>query len=166
MSGIVFSIILIVSILLQNSIVNQVSMLYGSADIMLLVLLSWMLHSEERHHLVWGIFTGLLVGISSALPIWLPIIGYTIVVGVINLLQRRVWQVPIWLLLTSTLMGTVLLYGVEVLYMWVVGIPFEFVTAFNLLVLPSVVLNLILVFPVYGFIGEIGKFIYPEKVEV
>lgn len=166
MSGVVFLIILIFSILLQNSIVNQVSMLYGSADIMLLVLLSWMLHAEERKHWVWGVLTGLLVGIASALPFWLPVIGYSFVVGVVYLLQRQVWQVPIWLLLTSTVLGTVLIYGFEILYLWVIGTPFEFSTVFNLLLLPSVVLNLILIFPVYGFIGEVEKMLYPEKVEV
>jgi len=166
MSGLIFLLILIFSILLQNSIVNQLSMLYGSADIMLLVLLSWMLHTEERQHWFWGVFTGVLVGISSALPFWMPIIGYSVVVGAVNLLQKLVWQVPIWLMLTSTLLGTVLVYGVEVLYLWVVGLPFEITTVFNLLLLPSVVLNLILIFPVYGFIGEVVKMLYPEKVEI
>ena len=166
MAGIVFLLILIISILLQNSIVNQVSMLYGSADIMLLVLLSWMLHAEERQHWLWGIVAGLFVGISSALPFWLPVIGYSVIVGLVYLLQRLVWQVPIWLLLTSTVLGTVLIYGFEMLYLWVIGTPFAFGTVFNLLILPSVVLNLILIFPVYGFIGEVEKMLYPEKVEV
>lgn len=166
MTGIVFFLLLVLSILLQNSIVNQVSVLYGSADLMMLVLISWMLQTEEQQYWGWGILTGFLVGISSALPIWLPIVGYTVIVGVITVLQRRVWQVPVWLLLTSTVVGTLLIYGFEMAYLWGAGITLDFYEVFNLLLLPSEVLNLILIFPVYAFTGEVVKMLYPEKVDV
>ena len=166
MSYIVVFFLMVIATLLQNSIVNQVSMLYGSADLVLLVLITWMLQSDEKQYWVVGGFAGFLIGLSSALPIWLPIIEYLAVVAMVTFFQRRVWQVPIWLLLTTTIISTGFIYGIELLYLSLEGAVFNFTDAFNLLMLPSIVLNLILSLPMYGVVGEITKLLYPEKVEV
>jgi hypothetical protein len=125
-----------------------------------------MLQSDQKQYWVWGAFVGFLIGISSALPFWLPMIGYTVVVGTVTLLQQRIWQVPVWLLLASTILGTIFIYGFEILYLWGTGISFDLIDVFNLLLLPSIVLNLVFVLPIYGIIGEVVKLLYPEKVEV
>ena len=166
MSYIVVFVLMLVAILLQNSIVNQISMLYGSADLVLLVLITWILQSDEKRFWGVGLIAGFFIGLASALPIWLPIIEYLLIVGIITYLQRRVWQVPIWLLLTSTIIGTVITYGIELLYLTFVGVGINLSDAFNLLLLPSIVLNIIFSLPIYGVLGEISKMLYPEKVEV
>jgi rod shape-determining protein MreD len=166
MAGIVVFLMLLMAAFLQNSIVNQISMLYGSADLVLLVLVTWMLQTEERHYWIAGLMAGFLIGISTALPIWLPMLEYLLVVLLVTFLQRRVWQVPIWLLLTSTILSTLLIYGFELTYLTITGGLFDVVSVFNLLLLPSIVLNLILALPVFGVMGEIGKLLFPEKVEV
>ena len=165
MAGIVIFVLLIFATLLQNSIVNQISMLYGSADLVLLVLLAWILQSEEKQYWLPGFFAGFLIGFSSALPVWLPMVEYVLVVAVVTFLQRRVWQVPIWLLLTSTILSSLLVYAVEFIYLIGTGVEFDLLTAFNLLLLPTIVLNLIFSLPIYGVMGEVGKLLYPEKVE-
>lgn len=166
MSFIVFFFLMLIAILLQNSIVNQLSMLYGSADLVLLVLITWMLQSDEKQYWVLGGFAGFLVGLSSALPIWLPVCEYVGIVAIVSYMQRRVWQVPMWLLLTTTILSTGVIYGIEFLYLSVRGVGFDITDAFNLLLLPSIVLNLIFSLPIYGVIGEITKLLYPEKVDV
>lgn len=165
MSVVVISVILIFATLLQNSIVNQISVLYGAADLVLLVLVTWILQTEEKQYWIAGIVAGYLVGISSALPVWLTVLEYTIVVLLVTFFQRRVWQVPIWLLLTSVIISTMLLYGIEFGYLGITGVSFEISTVFNLFLLPSSVLNIILALPVYGVMGEVGKLLNPDKVE-
>ena len=158
--------LLSVAMVLQNTIVTQVQLLYGAADLVLLVLLSWVLQSSEESQLWLGVAAGLLVGISSVIPFWLPVIGYTVLVWVVTVVQRRIWQVPIWLLLISTFLGSLLIYGVEVLYLWVTGVPLNLLEVLNIVLLPSLVLNMILVLPVYAVIGEIAKAVYPKEVDV
>ena len=166
MANLTALLLLIVAMIFQNTIVTQVHLLYGAADLMMLVLLSWVLQSNREVNLWLGVVTGLLVGISTALPFWLPVIGYTILVWIVTNVQRQIWQVPIWLLLISTFLGSLLIYGIEVLYLLVVGVPMSLVEVLNIVLLPSLVLNMILVLPVYAVVGEIVKAVYPKEVDV
>lgn len=154
------------TMMLQNTIVTRLNMLYGAADLIMLVLLSWILQADETNHWGWGILAGLLVGISSALPFWLPVIGYLGLVALVSIVQRQVWQVPIWLLLISTFVGSFIIYGMEFVYLLVSGVPVDLLEAVNIVILPSLVLNMILVLPIYGLTGEIAKLVYPKEVEV
>jgi hypothetical protein len=82
------------------------------------------------------------------------------------LLQIRIWQAPYWMLLTSTFFGTMIVFGLEIVVLWVLGYPFDMLEMLNIVVLPSIVLNVLLVLPVYFFIGEVVKYVYPREVEV
>ncbi|MEN8241800.1 MAG: hypothetical protein ABFS17_07760 [Chloroflexota bacterium] len=150
----------------QNSVVTRINLLAGAADLVLLVLLSWILQSGEKKPVKWGIVAGVLVGFSSASPILVSVVGYLIVIGFVMLLQTRIWQAPYWMLLTSTFFGTIAVYGFEISYWWVNGYPFDFVEMFNIVILPSVVLNVLFVLPVYLFVGEIVKMSSSLEVEV
>lgn len=141
-------------------------MLHGAADLVLLVMLSWILQIEEKSHWVWGVIAGLLIGISSAIPFWLPVVGYLVVVGIITLFQKRIWQVPLWILLVSTFIGTIVVYSLEIVYLWIIGVPIDLLQALNTILLPSLVLNMVIVYPVYGIIGEIIKLVSPNEADV
>ena len=153
------------AMMIQNSIITRLNMLYGAADLMMLVLLSWILQAESQK-LRWAVVVGLLVGISSALPFWLPVIGYLILAGMVSFVQQKLWQVPIWLLLISTFVGSFMIYGIETIYLWVSGVPLDLVQVLNIVILPSLVLNMLMVLPVYGLVGEVAKTVYPREVEI
>ena len=166
MAGFVGVLLIGTAMVLQNSIVTRLQMLNGAADLVLLVLVSWVLQADEKQHWHWGLLAGLLMGVSSAIPFWVPVIGYNSFVVLVTLVQRRVWQVPIWLLVTSTFFGTFLIYGLEIIYRWATAVPLDLVEVLNVVLLPSLVMNMILVLPVYAFVGEIAKRVYPKEVEV
>lgn len=152
--------------MVQNTIVTRLNMLYGAADLMMLVLLSWLLQVTEPSQMRWALVAGVLVGVSSALPIWVPILGYLILAGAITFVQRQLWQVPIWLLLISTFVGSFLIYGMESVYLWIAGVPLDLVEVLNIVILPSLVLNMLMALPVYGLVGEVAKTVYPREVEL
>lgn len=154
------------AMMIQNTIITRLNMLYGAADLMMLVLLSWILQVTESNQMRWALVVGLLVGVSSALPFWLPVIGYLILTGAVTFVQRQLWQVPIWLLLISTFVGSFLIYGIESVYLLLSGVPLDLVEVLNIVILPSLVLNMLLVLPVYGLVGEVAKKVYPREVEL
>ena len=166
MANLIALLLLSVAMVLQNTIVTQVHLLYGAADLMMLVLLAWVLQSNQETNLWLGVAAGLLVGISSALPFWLPVVGYTVLVWIVTVAQRQIWQVPIWLLLISTFLGSLFIYGMEVVYLLVIGVPISLLEVVNIVLLPSLVLNMIVVLPIYAVVGEILKAVYPKEVEV
>ena len=165
MAGLTSVLLIGTAMVLQNSIVSRLQMLYGAADLVLLVLISWILQSGERRHWPLGLLAGLLMGISSAVPVWVPVIGYVSFTLIVTWIQQRVWQVPIWLLVISTFFGTFMIYGLEILYRWLTAVQLDLLQVLNVVLLPSLVLNMIIVLPVYAFVGELTKRLYPKEVE-
>jgi hypothetical protein len=166
MANIIAFILLAVAVIVQNTIVTRINLLVGTADLVLLVLLSWVLQSQETNLWKWGLVVGVFVGLSSALPFWVPVVGYTVVVVMVVLWQTRIWQAPYWMLLASTFFGTVVVYGLDIFVLWLSGTPLQLEEAFSLIILPSVILNVLFILPVYLFIGEISKMVFPKEVEV
>lgn len=152
--------------ILQNTIVSRINLLVGAADLVLLVLLSWALQTSGRNRWRLGLIAGLFVGLSSALPVWTPVVGYVSVIGMVALLSLRIWQAPYWMLFTSTFFGTMIVYGFDIVVLWFSGYPFDLVEMFNIVILPSIILNTLLVLPVYLFVGEFVKMVSPTEVEV
>jgi cell shape-determining protein MreD len=133
--------------------------------LILLVLLGWVLHARVEGKWYWGLIAGFLFGIASALPLWLPIVAYLLVTALANLLQTRVWQVPIMSLYVTTIAGTFIVQGISFFYLVVTGTPLSFNESLNLIILPSVILNSLLALPVYAVIGEVANWLYPPELE-
>jgi hypothetical protein len=166
MANIIAFILIAVAVIVQNTIVTRINLLVGAADLVLLVLLSWVLQSQEANLWKWGLVAGIFVGLSSALPFWVPLVGYSLVVVLVIVLQTRIWQAPYWMLLASTFFGTVIVYGLDIFVLWLSGTPFGLEEAFSLVILPSVILNVLFILPIYLFVGEISKMVFPKEVEV
>lgn len=158
--------LLVGAVILQTTIVTRINMLHGAADLVLLVLLGWVLQADEKSHWHWGVLAGLLVGVSSALPFWLPVVGYTMVIAIVVFFQRQLWQVPVWSLLIITFIGTFAVYGIEVIFLWIIGVPITLGEVFNIVLLPSVIMNILIVIPIHALVGEVVKLVYPREVEV
>jgi hypothetical protein len=153
------------ALITQMTIVSQLLLLRGTADLVLLILLGWVLQEQAEGTWGWTLIAGVLTGISSSLPIWVPIIGYLIVTLSAQILHRQVWQIPIISLLIMVISGTLILQGITIAYLFTTGIIIELTEAFNLIILPSILLNLVLAIPIYAGMGEIARWIYPPEVE-
>ena len=152
--------------ILQTTIVSRINLLHGSADLVLLVLVSWVLQEGENSGWQWTIIASILVGAASAMPVWVVMIGYLLVTGLAKLIQARVWQLSVLSLFTTTFVGNFLTLGIGYGYLILTGTSLPPGDSFNLIVLPSIILNLILALPIYGLIGEITDTLYAPEVEV
>ncbi|MBW8012308.1 MAG: hypothetical protein FVQ83_13925 [Chloroflexi bacterium] len=157
--------LLAIALIFQTTIIGRITLLQGTADLVLLVLLAWIL--RERREADWqaALIAGLMVGLASALPIWLPIVGYLLIAGLAHMFQGQVWQVPWLTLFTLTFIGSIIIRGLSLFYLTVIGTPLDFGEAFNLVILPTTILNLFLTLPVFGLIGEITNWFYPIEEE-
>lgn len=165
MANILAIILMVFAVILQTTLGVRITILSGAVDLALLTLLGWVLHEPRDDHWHWGILIGCLVGISSAIPLFIPLIGYLLVLLFVFVLQSRLWHAPIVILLLVTFIGTFILNGLELTYIWLSGADFTFVEALNLVLLPSLVLNLLIVLPIYAVIGEFAKMVFPLEVE-
>ncbi|MCH7663010.1 MAG: hypothetical protein IH859_03965 [Chloroflexi bacterium] len=147
--------------ILQTTIASQIPLLQGTVDLVLLTFLAWALREEISGIWQWGLIAGLSVGFASQLPIWLPVSTYMLITLFIQLLKTKIWQVRVISLFTTTILATFLVLGLQWAFIVVQGVPINFVQAFNLVILPSMVLNLLIAFPIYVLMGELTMRIYP-----
>lgn len=154
--------LLLAAALLQVTLMMRINLLQGSADLVMLVMLTWMLQPGNRPSWMWGLPAGLMVGYASALPDTIPLIGYLGAAGLCQILHTRIWQVPLLTLFSATLLGTLAIQLTTIIYLWLSAQPLGLLEAFNLITIPSMLLNLILVLPINALMGEINKFLSPN----
>jgi rod shape-determining protein MreD len=153
-------------LVLQTAIISRITLLHGTADLVLLVILAWALQKRVQTAWQWGIIGGLMVGIVTALPLGTPLIGYLLVVAMALALRQRVWQVPILAMFVATFLGTFLTHVVAVIALRLLGNQIPIGEAFSLVTLPSILLNLLLAIPAYALLNDLAHWLYPEELEV
>ena len=95
-----------IALVLQTAIASRIHLLSGTTDLFLLILAAWSLQEQVRTAWYWAILGGLMVGLISGLPWYVPLLGYLAVVGLGRLLTRRVWQAPLLAMFAITFMST------------------------------------------------------------
>ena len=157
--------ILTLVIILQSAVLSQIMLLQASADLMLVVVVSWMMQDRVKSIWPWAIVGGLWVGFVSELPMWVPMAGYLFIAWIGMALKRRVWRAPILALFTTIVLGTVLLQGITFISLRISGVAIDPLEAFNLVLLPGLLLNLLLALPIQGVTSELASWFYPEEID-
>lgn len=153
-------------VILQSSIVSRVPLLYGTADLVILALAAWAVQERVRTALHWGVIGSLLVSIVSAVPLGAVLGGYLSTTIIASLLRQKVWQIRLLAMLAATFFGTLVTHGLTIFFLRVSGAAIPIIEAFNLITLPSVLLNLLIAVPMYAFISDLASWIYPEEIEI
>ena len=158
--------VLILTVVIQSTAFSRLHFLYGTADIVMLVILAWMLNERVRHGWEWVIIAGFIVSAVSALPFFSYFWGYCIAAGLSYWLKKRIWQTPVLAMLVSAVFGTLVVQGISMIVLQITGSDISLIEGLRLVVLPSILWNLILAIPVYTLVGEMVDLIYPQEVEV
>lgn len=152
-----------VSLVLQSSLVSHLRLLRGMADLPLLVMVAWLLHSRMPWPWAWALVTGGLVGWVSGLPLVVPLLAYTLVAALTLLLRRRLWQTSLLVYLFLVVSGTLLVQTVTWAALVALGVSIPWRLALTQVVLPSALLNVLLALPTHGVVTEITAWVLPEE---
>ncbi|WP_139044420.1 hypothetical protein [Leptolinea tardivitalis] len=158
--------VLLLSLVIQTTAFSRLPLLYGTADIVMLVILAWMLNERVKHGWEWVLMAGIMVSFVSALPFFTPLWGYLAAAGLSFWLKKRIWQSPVLAMLVSTFIGTMIMLLLSMVVLQINGSAISTKEAFNLVILPSLLWNLILSIPVYSIINELVDWVYPDEVNV
>lgn len=153
-------------VILQSAVASRIPLLHGTTDLVLIALLAWAVQERVNTAWQWSVLGALLVSLVTALPLVAVLIGYLLATGVALLLRHRVWQVRILALLIATFFGTLITHTVTVAYLRLSGTSIPLIQAFNVITLPSALLNLLVAVPMYPFIGDLAYWLYPEEIEM
>lgn len=157
--------IFIVLTMAQIGIVSQVHLLHGTGDLVMIALVAWVLQERGNSAWVWAAVAGLCISFVSATPMFVPLIGYLVLTIIVRILRRHVWQTPLLAMFLATMLGTIIIQFMYFLVLQITGIPLPWQESLSLVMLPSVLLNLILVLPVYVVMTDLAHLIYPLEEE-
>lgn len=157
--------LLVVFYILQSAVFSQIVLISGTADLILLFLVAWSLQERVKNTWIWTLVAGLLISFVSAMPFYAPLIAYVGVVVISKLVQSRVWRIPILALFIITFLGTFFQQFVYVIALQISGAPVTWSESLDVIILPSVLLNLIFSLPIYAFVNDLVGRIYPLEVE-
>lgn len=149
------------AVILQSSVVSQMRLISGYADLPLLVLAAWALQERVKSAWHWGIVACVMIGFVSSMP-WLVVgIGYLGVVFLAQTLQRRVWQAPLLAMFSVIFIGTLFIHLLSFGVLSLLGTPYPFNDVIGLVTLPSLLLNMLFSIPVYALMRDLARWVYP-----
>ena len=150
-------------VILQSTVVSQITLLAGFADLVLVVLAAWALNVEESVAWLWGILGSAMVSFVSEMP-WIVVFsGYFFVVFLSQVLRRRVWQAPLLAMFSVVLIGGLLMNTFSLLVLNVLGRPLPFLDSLGLVILPSLLLDLMFAIPVFVIVLDMVRWIFPQQ---
>lgn len=160
--GIVIAIpILFMLLLLQTTLARQITLLSGSADLVLLWLAAWGLQKQVKSTWIWTGLAAVVVAYVSSVPWYVPIIGYTTVTILTHFVNRHVWQSPILMMFLVTILGSIWIYLLTFIALTVKGISLPLDTSVVQVVIPSILINLLLSLPIFAIAKDTAQWVYP-----
>lgn len=161
---VLLGLIFLLALILQMAVFSRLTLLQGSADLVLVLLAAFALQERFPFGFLWGAVLGSMVGLVSAAPWYIYLVGYFTVVAFSRFLARRIWQAPLLALFLVVLVGSVFLHALFILYLAVFGTGLLLQTLFIQVTLPSLFLNLLLSAVVYPLMRDLFDRLYPIQV--
>ena len=148
-------------VILQSSVLSQVKLLSGYADLLLVILAAWALQERVESSWHWGALTCMFIGFISNLPLPVVILGYFGVLFLARVLQRRVWHAPLLAMFSVVFLGTLFFQVLSFVFLRFSGTPLAIGDVVSLITLPSLLLNMLLAIPIYTFMRDVSYWVYP-----
>jgi rod shape-determining protein MreD len=152
--------------IIQSTIVSTMPLLNGTADLILLFIVAWALQDRVDTAWQWGLIGGIYASLYSALPFGSFILAYLICMSIARLLKSRIWKAPFLAMLAATFICTLAVQLFSLGARLITGVNIPLISVLNLILLPSLLLNLILAIPVYSIMHDMANWLYPEELEV
>lgn len=157
--------ILAILAIIQSAIISRLNVAYGTADIILLVLLAWALQSPDRKVLWWAFIAGIFMSIITAAPFYAVILGYLLAVWLAIFLKNRLWNIPLLSMVLMAFIGTILTLLITYFGITITETRLPFMQSLVQIILPSCALNMFLGIPVFLIIKDLVDWIYPRDFE-
>jgi rod shape-determining protein MreD len=150
-------------VIVQSTVISQMTLLAGYADLMLVVLAAWALKVDASTAWLWAILGGVMVSFVSGMPWPVTMTGYLFVVLLAQLLRRRIWQAPLLAVFSVVFIGTLAMNILGLIVLNLIGTPLPIGDSLGLIMLPSVLLNLLFAVPVYAMMRDLARWVSPAQ---
>ncbi|MBZ0303640.1 MAG: rod shape-determining protein MreD [Anaerolineae bacterium] len=142
--------VLILAAVLQASVGPQIRFWDGAPDLVFLLVLSWSIHAPLEESVTWALVGGILQDLLSVAPLGLSSVGMIVVVFAVSYLSRQVQRIGFLWLTALALAGSLFQQMVTWLLFAALGFTVRFADDFSFVIVPTIIYNLALVWPLYG----------------
>ena len=158
--------VMAIAMVIQLGVLGQFRLLHGSADLSMLIIIAWSLNRTTKYSWLWALAGGAILSFVSAVPAYGYIWTYLLIWLVIQFLTRRVWQMPVIMMLLMTIFGTVLSPLVTYALLLITGVTLNIQETAEQILYPPLIINLLLAIPVYSLFSDIVRTIYPDEEDL
>ena len=155
--------VLALAFMLQTAVVSRITLFSGSADLVLMILITWALQEQVESAWHWAALAGLMAAFVSGVSPLVLLVAYLLTVSLARYILNQIWQTPVLALFTVTFFSTLLLHLITYFSLVFRGTTIVFGDALALITLPSVLLNFLLALPVHSFIRDLALWVYPVE---
>jgi len=156
-------VMLILSVL-QMTAISRITLLSGSADIILIAIAAWGIREKGSGVYVWALIGGLLISFASAVPFPAPLVPYLFTAFLARGIQSRLWQSPILSMIAVVAVGTIFQHLFSILILQFKGLEIGLMEGLRSVTMPSLRLNFLFLFPVFSLINDLARWILREEV--
>lgn len=153
--------VLFILIVLQTTLVSQMTLLSGCADLILLWLAAWGLQKQVRSTWFWTATAAISIAYISAIPWFVPLLVYPFVTLMAKNINRRIWQSPLVMIFVVTIIGSLVENGLAFVALIFKGMSISLHTAMVEVILPSMMINLLLALPIFTIARDLAQWVYP-----
>jgi rod shape-determining protein MreD len=156
--------LLAVAAAVQATVLSRLHVAGGTADLILLLALSWTLSGEWQGGMVWGLAGGLFLDLLSGGPFGAHALALAPVAYLASLSEGRFWRSHVLLPLAAVLIGTALYHLLYLGALAATGHPVAWLASLTQVTLPAVLINTLLMLPVYHAVRWLHRVLHPAPV--
>jgi rod shape-determining protein MreD len=158
--------LLALAAVVQATILSLLHVSGGTVDLVLLLALSWTLIGEWQGGALWGLMGGLCLDLLSGGPVGAHALGLVAVAYLASLSEGRFWRSHVLLPLATVLLGTVAYHLLYLTALAATGHGVAWLPSLAQVTLPAVLLNTLLMLPVYHAVRWLHHILHPAPVTI
>lgn len=158
--------ILLAAVILQSTVMPEFQIRSGRADLIFTLILSWTLLAGMEQGIVWALVGGILQDLVSGMPLGTSALVLTVIMFAVATITGQIGRSNI-LIPPLVAAGSTAVYHLLLMILYsVLGRPSPMGYSLLNVTLPTVLLNTILILPVYRILGALFEAIRPRRVSV
>ena len=157
--------VLSIAAILQSAVVSRITILEGSADLVLVLLAAYSLQKSVTTAWQWAVVGGLLVDYLSGLPFGIFLFSYLALTAAALVLRERVWRFSFVMMLLVVLFGTFISHAAALVVLIFQGASLNMLQVIQSVTLPSLVLNFLLSLPVYLLLQDSVQQLQSQEIQ-
>ncbi|PJF26505.1 MAG: rod shape-determining protein MreD [Phototrophicales bacterium] len=136
---------------LGSTFMPQIRIFGGMPDLVLLLVLSLAIFNPLERAVTWALIGGIFQDMLSITPLGASAIGLVLMVFLVDWVRGQVFRVGLLTLLGLAIIGTAAQKTILLIVSALVGFPIRPIETAVYVILPTIIYNVIFLFPVYWF---------------